>query len=301
LVAPRWIGHDLLLREAVLSGVLRNVEPLRIGAGRTPAKLAALTDLELIRITIDGKPTPYVPGSSLKGLIRTIATRLARSKGLRVCEGLSKQNCIDRFRDEFKRLVEDPSKAIELRKFIWEKTCLLCKVFGAPSYLSHTFFSDAYPIGEPMLGVKPGVAISRRTGTVKRGSLFFIEYVAPGCKFPFEVRVTNLPNYALALLAACFIEVHEGRERIGGFKTRGFGRVRLEDLKLSLWGEIEFRDDVAILKPLDDHDFEFNVGKVGKQDNKIVIEGNEATRLLYSLAKAWYSFNASKVEYPVEG
>ena len=65
-----WIGHIHRHRIINITYKLVNEEPLRIGAGKakTPGELI---DLPILLINKDGKPTPVIPGSSLKGVFRS--------------------------------------------------------------------------------------------------------------------------------------------------------------------------------------------------------------------------------------
>lgn len=244
-----WTSHSLLLREVSLKGWLVNVGPLRVGSGRETL-LGSPVDLAVLRVKIGGRSAPYIPGSSLKGVFRTAATQLARMKGLPVCSGLSRETCMDY---EYAELggetllgfIQDllrnreTSKAIET---FHGKACLLCKIFGAPSFTGHVVFEDAYPVNESgevvevQTGVRAGIAINRRTGSVHGRALYQVEYVEPGARFRFAIRATNLPNYALGLLARVLRMMNDGWVKVGGFKTRGFGEVRVEGLSFSARG-----------------------------------------------------------------
>jgi CRISPR-associated RAMP protein (TIGR02581 family) len=239
----------VLLREVLLEGYLVNRGPLRVGTGREPP-LGSAVDLAVIRVRLGGRLVPYIPGSSLKGVFRSAAVQLARLKGLSVCSGLSGETCMDweytelggaTLLSEIQERLRRGERA-EAIKLFHEKACLLCKVFGSPSFTGHVEFSDAYPIGEDggvldvPVGVRTGIAINRRTGAVYRGALYQVEYVEPGARFRFSVRATNLPNYALGLLARILRMLNDGWVRVGGFKTRGFGEVAVEGLRFRARG-----------------------------------------------------------------
>jgi len=244
-----WSSHAVLLREVLLEGYLVNRGPLRVGAGREPP-LGSAVNLALLKINLYGMSIPYIPGSSLKGVFRSAAVQLARLKGLSVCSGLSKETCMEwrypefggeTMLDRLKGMLEG-GESKEAIKLFHEKACLLCKVFGSPSFTGHVEFSDAYPIGEDgsvldvPVGVKTGIAINRRTGAVYPRALYRVEYVEPGARFRFSIRATNLPNYGLGLLARILRMLNDGWVRVGGFKTRGFGEAAVESLRFAARG-----------------------------------------------------------------
>ena len=261
-----------------IKGYIVTESPLRVGSGKE-SPFDSTVDLAVIRIRLKNKSVPYIPGSSIKGVFRSVATSLAIDKGLKVCSGLSKQTCMDtglleNIQDLLRR--GDSKKAIEE---FHEKTCLMCKLFGAPSFSGHVSFSDAYPIedGEILdvpVGVKTGIAIDRRTGAVYRGALYQVEFVEPGAKFLFSINATNLPNYSIGLLAKTLRLLNEGWVRIGGFKTKGFGRVRVENLSFRVRGSA----DGYILKALDEFDRDVDLKDIAEMSDGWLLASEESAR-----------------------
>jgi len=296
-----WTSNKVLIREAVFEGRLTNLEPLRIGSGRQ-APLTSAVDLGLLKIRVQDAEVPYIPGSSLKGCFRSSAIALAHSKGLSVCSGLSKETCMDLRRADSGRTLGDEielamrgNRSDEAMEQFFKHACILCKIFGAPGYIGKVSFSDAYPIEEDggvthfRLGVRPGIAIDRRTGAVARGAYYNVEYVEPGAVFKFRINSSNLPNYALGLLASIMRLIQEGEVKVGGFKTRGFGRLSVKDLKL------RFRDferpDLINLRPIEEGvENEVRLDDIARRENGwIVVDGGDSWRALERLEEAWWS------------
>lgn len=299
-----WSAHSVIIREVVLEGYLVAESPLRIGVGREPP-LGSAVDLAVLRVNLNGKLVPYIPGSSLKGVFRSTAIQLANRKGLTVCSGLSKGTCMDLRYPEFdgKTLLEKIQEEIRNRNYrraielFHEKACLLCKVFGAPSFTGHSEFNDSYPINEKgevqdaPVGVRTGIAINRRTGAVHMGALYQVEYVEPGARFRFSLRTTNLPNYALGLLAKILRMVNEGWVRVGGFKTRGFGELRVEDLRFAASGATV---QGSKLLAVDEKDKELDLsGDVSSTQRGLEASGENAWRVLAKLEEVWDSVKLS--------
>jgi CRISPR-associated RAMP protein (TIGR02581 family) len=310
----------VIIREVVFEGSLVAESPLRIGVGRE-SPLGSAVDLAVLRVNLNGKLVPYIPGSSLKGVFRSTAIQLANRKGLTVCSGLSKGTCMDREYTESRETAlldellgeEDGKKKLTLRGQIQnlikngdvrgaialfhEKACLLCKVFGAPSFTGHSEFNDSYPINEKgevldaPVGVRTGIAINRRTGAVHMGALYQVEYVEPGARFRFSLRTTNLPNYALGLLAKILRMVNEGWVRVGGFKTRGFGELRVEDLRFAASGATV---QGSKLLAVDEKDKELDLsGDVSSTQRGLEASGENAWRVLAKLEEVWDSVKLS--------
>lgn len=291
-----WTSAKTIRRETLITGEIKNLSPLRIGTGEEQP-LSSIVDLAVIRINIGGKQIPYIPGSSLKGVFRTQAQILANKKGIPTCTGLSKETCID------KREYYDPEQQsnVKLGKYIerivrrgesekameafFKTACILCKIFGSPSYSSKTIFSDAYPTTEPTLDYRTGIAISRVTGAVAEKALYQVEYINPGARFTFKIHARNLPNYALGLLASIIKSIKEGEIRIGGFKTRGFGEVTIENIKFKTRGE---NDKLNLLSMEDGVDIDVDASQYARIENEwIISEGNQCWILLDKLAEVW--------------
>jgi CRISPR-associated RAMP protein (TIGR02581 family) len=294
----------VIIREVVLEGYFVAESPLRIGVGRE-SPLGSAVDLAVLRINLNGKLVPYIPGSSLKGVFRSTAIQLANRKGLTVCSGLSKGTCMDLRYPEFdgKTLLEKIQEEIKNRNYrraielFHEKACLLCKVFGAPSFTGHSEFNDSYPINEKgevldaPVGVRTGIAINRRTGAVHMGALYQVEYVEPGARFRFSIRTTNLPNYALGLLAKILRMVNEGWVRVGGFKTRGFGELRVDGLRFAASGATV---QGSKLLAVDEKDKEVDLsGDVSSTQRGLEASGENAWRVLAKLEEVWDSVKLS--------
>ncbi len=291
-----WSTHSVIRREAVFEGYLVAESPLRIGVGREPP-LGSAVDLAVLRIKLDGKLVPYIPGSSLKGVFRSTAVQLANQKGLTVCSGLSKQTCMDHNFDRILTLLEKIQEEMKngnvanaIRLF-HERACLLCKVFGAPSFRGHAEFCDSYPVNEDgdvedvPVGVRTGIAINRRTGAVHGRQLYQVEYVEPGARFRFSIRATNPPNYALGLLAKVMRMLSDGWVRIGGFKTRGFGEVRVEGLHFTASGPTV---QGTKMLALDEEDVELDLaGHVSSTSRGLEASGDEAWAVLAKLEEVW--------------
>jgi len=287
-----WISHSTLLRECLLTGYIVVKSPVRVGTGRE-APLEASVDLAVVRIKLKDKSVPYIPGSSIKGVFRSTAIQLARAKGLKVCSGLGDETCMNQehaLLDQIQTLLKDGASSEALNLFN-KNACLLCKIFGAPSFTGHVDFSDAYPVDEHgnvldvATGVRVGIAINRRTGAAYPGALYHVEYVEPGSRFKFRIYSTNLPNYAIGLLAKILRMIHQGWVRIGSFKTRGFGEISLDSLRFAVRG-ITVKD--LELSALDEHDEIVDLRNLAeKSGDWLECRDNRAWECLAKLEEVW--------------
>ena len=290
-----WVLHHKLIREVTLNASVEVLEPLRVGMGRTTT-ITSPTDLPVVKLRVREQDVPVIPGSSWKGVFRSTAYKLAflRNIGHEVCTGLVGRGeaapCFDRELEEGRKLsaiidgLEQEGTAEAFRRaaeLIMGRVCILCRVFGSVGYASHVFFADSLPKdGKYALGYRAMVALDRRTGTVAHGP-FTPEFVEPGSIFNFELRAVNLPNYALGLLADVIFEIQAGRVKIGGFKSRGFGRVRFTDITIDIYDyELGGRPEDR-LRPLDEFDREVEI------KGKPWAEHEDALTLLRGLQEVW--------------
>ncbi|MBS7638158.1 CRISPR-associated RAMP protein [Candidatus Bathyarchaeota archaeon] len=279
-----WYSHPILYRVLVLSIKILNKEPLRIGAGRG----SPLSPIDLPVITIrlpEGNP-PYIPGSSLKGTFRSTAEYIVRSLGINACQAgacslmLWDERERIRYGERLNRLLREGNEkeVIELLS----RYCLICKLFGSSSFSSHLNFEDAYPTGGVSTSMKTGIAINRRSGAAQRGALYQVEFVNPGHEFKSKIVAKNVPNYGLGLLAVILDYLNEGIIKLGGFKSRGFGKVKVEvkEIKGKTLKDNSYisLSEVKKLPALDEYDIDIEI-------NPDDIDGT-----LKEFKKAWWTY-----------
>lgn len=273
--------HEELLRRVEIRGVVRNISPLRVGN----KDVVDFTSTARVQLLKDSKGRPYIPGSSWKGVFRSTGEVIARKRGLTVCTGLTRETCVDKIPDFQDLIVRDVEKA---KKMFWEKTCLNCKVFGAPSVLSSVFFFDSYPISY-RLGVKSVIAISRESGAVSKGALGTVEYVEPNSTFSFLLIGENMPNYAIGYVLSIMREIHIGNYQVGGYKSRGFGFVKFDKLEVKVTHYSDKSGSGSTLLPLD----EFDLKAEYKQGE---FTGDDFFKVNHQLVEV---FNNARIKYPM--
>ncbi|MEM3661055.1 MAG: CRISPR-associated RAMP protein Csx7 [Thermoproteota archaeon] len=159
---------DLIKLITRIEGELINESPLRIGVGKEPP-LSAPVDIAVYRV--NGKPC--IPGSSLKGVFRSLVESIAASKGIHVHSPW----------DE-----EEIKQEVKNRSF-----CPLCGIFGSTELASHVRIYDAYPKDDSACTfTKTGVSIDREFGAVRPELLFTEELVVPNVVWSFRIDVLNI-------------------------------------------------------------------------------------------------------------
>jgi len=210
----------------VVKGTLINQAPLSIGAGRNIPKVGI--DNPIVRIN----EVPYIPGSSLKGVLRSEAERYVKTS-------LQSEFVCDILRPD-DRIGELGRKKVLKEGY---EPCIICRIFGGPTLASHLTVYNAIPCSPFRTETKASVSINRITGAQYPGRLFNIEYIVPLTKFKFEARVDNIDlmgesleakvvNYLMDILM-------KGQVWLGCRKSVGMGKVKLTGVEVL---KIRFRD-----------------------------------------------------------
>lgn len=225
---------------------------LRIGGSGQSADPAA-PDLPVIK---DAQGMPFIPGSSLRGALRSHIERIVRTlqpevgEGRGACNPLDEKNwCVtkdrldawdERWRED--RDKADPDRKSEMERerdahratWIFEQTCCICRVFGSPWLASRVRLSDLFCVHTVHPETRDGVAIDREKETVKERGKFDFETVPVDSLFSLEILADNLDEQERGLLWLGIEELKRGQILVGGFKGRGLGRVTLTDERLRM-------------------------------------------------------------------
>lgn len=217
--------HKRLFNEAIIELSVIPTGPILIKAGEG-ASDPTKPDMSFVRTVREGRETVYLPGSSLKGVIRAYCERLARtvdSKQRRqrkgkplACDPLDEHDACGRWLDK----AENRKLPAAVKH---DRSCFVCQLFGNTSIASHFRIADAYPAGECRREERNGVAIDRVFGSVAVGP-FNYETVTSG-DFRTTLHVKNFTLAQLGLLMLTLRDLTAKRVRIGFAKSRGLGAI----------------------------------------------------------------------------
>lgn len=219
-----------LLGKVIIKGTIEVKTGMRIGGATTGLKIGGV-DLNVIT---DPSGKPYIPGSSLKGKLRTL---LERSEKV----------------DWNKKDKEGNPIGHECKDNAHYQKCKVCKIFGLFSSqelteptLTRLFVRDVYldekSISEEMkknlelewTEVKFETAINRLTGTALGGSLRQAERVPAGARFKDCELIFNIyGNDDVPLLKKIFEALALlNDDYLGGMGSRGYGKVEFKDIQV---------------------------------------------------------------------
>jgi CRISPR-associated RAMP protein (TIGR02581 family) len=215
----------------VITGKIRTETPLHIGSGWGDAR----TDATVVK---DLRNRPFVPGSSLKGALRSAVEQLVGPiPTIRTCQlsDVSPDRCISTDADWQQAYNEKRSIGAteeELLQLLDGKVCDTCHLFGSTAMASRLAVSDLPLVeGDEERGEKPplrhGVGIDRDTETAREGVKFDFETVPSERDFRLEMVLESPSPTDLGLLAVGLREMELGMIPLGGNSSRGVGRCRL--------------------------------------------------------------------------
>jgi len=224
--------HGRLYNELSLEIAIMPQTPLLIKSGQKASIDPALPDMQFVRTRRrlpngEVSEVVYIPGSSLRGVIRAHAERLLRTLDEKyACYVEAKKFCLRQ-----KGLKEDKEPADRL----YRESCYACKLFGNTGVASRVQMSDLHPAVDPLRESRFGVAIDRITGAVAVGP-FDLEVVTDA-RFEGRIVLRNFTVGQLGLLGAALLDIADGLVALGHAKSRGLGRVCIEFTLQELYPE----------------------------------------------------------------
>ncbi len=167
---------------------------------------------------------PYLPGTSLKGVIRSHAERVVRSLA-----GRDDAVCLPYEREEEKVKSCGSRYGEKSKREAYAKSCLACRLFGSLAFGGRVAIADAYLVDREevpvLLEVRDGVAIDRRTGAAVPRAKFQFEVLVQG-RFRTRVLVDNFESWQVGMLIAALEDLLAGRLPVGMGTSRGLGRMK---------------------------------------------------------------------------
>ncbi|CAN2041393.1 CRISPR-associated protein Csm3 [Candidatus Magnetomoraceae bacterium gMMP-15] len=213
------------------------IDPLLIKSGMATV---GGVDMSFVRTYRFGeKPEPFIPGSSLKGMIRSYAEKICRSlrdQPVPVClpyvdydgkeqAGEKHQASCGLIFEKYKKKYEE---TIIPSSKIYQRSCPICRLFGSHVFIGRFAASDAYLTDETknfVTEIRDGVAIDRLTGGTAGGAKYDLEVLTRG-EFSTSIEIRNFERWQLGLISLVLRDMEEGLIRLGFGKSRGLGKFK---------------------------------------------------------------------------
>lgn len=237
------IAWETFVNRLLLKAELVTQTGLRVGAGGQSAEPVA-SDLPVVKDPV-GKL--FIPGSSLRGVLRSHVERIVRTfepnkkeNGIGACNPLAMEEgedvifnaCITNSQAKAWRneLRNQGDRDYAFAQRVWNGSCRICRVFGSPWLASRVRISDLQSMHGAEVETRDAVSIDRETEIVK--DKYDFEAVPIGSRFKLEITADNLDEVERGLLWLGIEELRREQILVGGFKGRGLGRVTLDKLEL---------------------------------------------------------------------
>ncbi len=197
---------------------------------------------------------PLIPGSSLKGAMRSFLEQYLSSEAGRdallkdvpfrkdIC---NEQNpCADAKRDsKLKELLKEKGDNSEetISDYLFGtkdggsgKLCMVCRLFGSHCSAAKFSIRDARIISgtfEDEFEIRSGVTIDRNLGTSVENKTFTTEVVPEGTEFSFKAVLENGDPCEWHVVEQLLRAMEIGLIQIGGMKSRGLGEIKLTNIR----------------------------------------------------------------------
>ncbi|OPX19805.1 MAG: hypothetical protein BZ151_07330 [Desulfobacca sp. 4484_104] len=184
----------------------------------------------------------YLPGTSLRGVMRSHLERIVRSAvpdRLLCCDPLAPENALD----------QGCSSWLDNHKgqgtgYAYKHSCVVCRLFGSTAQASRIRIADSPPVEVPddKMSYRDHIGIDRFTGGVCSGANFRDLVIEEGVSFKNEIIVRNFELWQLGLLAYVIRDFYcweDGLIRLGYGKSKGYGQVqgKVGDIFISYYGQ----------------------------------------------------------------
>jgi CRISPR-associated RAMP protein (TIGR02581 family) len=231
-----------LVNECLIHLAIVPKGPILIRSG-----MASLSGPDMCFVTTNrgGGEQVYLPGSSLKGMLRAQAERIARTLNPKAAcnpfadKGAPDAFCGALFETRKNEEDKDKKKLADRPAVAYRDACPICRLFGSTWFAGRLATEDAYAEDgkAPRPRQRDGVGIDRFTGGAAHGVKFDLEVVNGG-RFETHLHLRNFELWQLGLLGFLLQDLEDELVRIGAGKSRGLGRVKVEvgEIRLDFLG-----------------------------------------------------------------
>jgi len=273
------------------------IDPLLIKSGQATV---GGVDMSFVRTHHFGQQEePFLPGSSLKGMIRAYAEKICRS-----LRDDPVPVCLPYLRPgrETKGETRQASCGLQLGKNkelsscdIYRVSCPTCRLFGSLSFAGRFSTSDAYLTdefrakGSPVFEIRDGVAIDRITGGTAGGAKYDLEVLTRG-EFGATIEIRNFERWQIGLIGLVLRDMEQGLVRLGFGKSRGLGRfqAKIKSFRVVYYGcqPTYFSGIAPICTEKETQDYDFHPEEL-KQEWKLPEPVHSGIRYEYNLTESW--------------
>jgi CRISPR-associated RAMP protein (TIGR02581 family) len=237
--AEKDIFFNEFLNKIVIEGIVETVTGIHIGAGDNSFEPMTVNSV----VVKDKNEKPFIPGSSIKGVIRSYLEKILRIPEINdelLREGKSKKNvctidntCLNQIlKDKNKKKIYDEKRkkgSDVFSKYLFDELCPICHIFGSGDSSSKVIFRDMNVVDDSFLNyeIRSGILIDRDLNITSDNALFDVEIIPSGTQFEFMMIAENILEIEWQFLKYALTAMENEDIVIGGLKSRGLGHIKL--------------------------------------------------------------------------
>lgn len=231
--------HLALERRIIASCKVTTLEDLHVGAEREGIRLSQ-TDSPIQMGGNNKESSPLIPGSSIRGVLRSHIQRLLQS-----IDSSPDKNIKSLLSNQIPKASQDIIRKFQQAKesekqSLFNKLGIVDRLFGCSGFSSPLRITDS--ICEKNTGIRERMHVSIDVGTGQKidGALTDLSAVGSGSIFKFQIVFDELPDSRMAIANRIFYHFLNSLIRssgielfFGGWKSRGYGlcKVMLDSLE----------------------------------------------------------------------
>jgi CRISPR/Cas system CSM-associated protein Csm3 (group 7 of RAMP superfamily) len=216
---------------------------------------------DAVPLIFDGKAV--VTGNAVKGVFRHLISSQLREAGIPVC---------------FQEVKHGPVTPEGLKQCPPDRPCFVCTWFGTPSRQGALYFSmlkSTEPVEKVLAGDPiPMIAIRDDYEAIDPRARAFLVLapVREGVEFSGWIKGENLSGEIIGAIKEVQDMSWRGFVKFGGFKTRGFGSVKIEVVKIEKYCTVPFK----LEKEYSKDELERFLGECQKRYHELMSRGKRA-------------------------
>lgn len=246
---------------------LKNITPIHVGGN---SEDSVTSKNPIMRVSENGNP--FIPGSTLKGLMRSASERLAHLFFDREpCYLDGDKACAPhknvKIEEKIKEIEQKEDRKISEEKIYnlyYDELCPICRTYGGGSIASKVKFEHIVFPANTLTNIREGIQIDRDTGTVKGNRFYNYEYILPNYEFEMVITAENMTEENLKVLALALAQLQGNQIRIGGMLARGLGQIEFISGTVKIYDFSKKENKNAIIQTL--------LGKDTPTENKTLTE-----------------------------
>lgn len=231
---------DKFEKRYIITGNIRTTTGIYIGGNTNVFEPHNIDNIFLK--DINGQP--FIPGSSLKGVLRSYLEKVLKGIGKEVC--VVPEICSDKFKNkedrerilndiEEENMDESETNKLELlSQKMYSEVCQICHLFGSGVNAAKLLIRDLKVKESSFNGyeIRSGNAIDRDKNKTIKGALYTMEIVPADTIFDMKIILENPDITDLNNVGFLLKSMEEGDISIGGNVSRGLGGFVLEDCRI---------------------------------------------------------------------